>query len=171
MRKYFTAEHGFTLIELMIGMTLTTILLSGLLSFLSTHLTIWKVEKHRTSMQQTARIAVDKVMRELRYAQDISLNNTHSLKITKISGEINTFQLGGGLNENTVYVIIDKTRTIPAGGISTNPITENVVTNLLFTPYPQSANSQAILITLEVTDSSTGQKQTIHTAGFPWNRH
>lgn len=171
MKKYLTAQHGITLIELMIGMTLSIILLSGLLSVLSTNLTIWTAEKSRTSMQQIARIAVDKVMREIRYAQDISLNNTQSLRITKLSGEINTFQLGGGLHSNTLYMIIDKTRAIPAGGLSTNPITENVVTNLLFTLYSQSNNRQAITMTLEVTDKNTGQQQTIHTAGFPWNKH
>jgi len=171
MRRYLVSERGFTLLELMIGMTCTIILLSGMLSLLSTSLTIWTVEKSRTSMQQTARIAVDKVMRELRYAKALNLTNSQSLTITKLSGEINTFQLGGGLHGSTLYMIIDKTGTIPAGGISTNPITENVVTNLLFTLYPERASRQAITITLEVTDPSTGQQQTLHTAGYPWNTH
>lgn len=171
MKKHLTAQHGVTLIELIIGMTLAIILLSGMLSLFSTQLTSWAIEKNRTGLQQTARIAVDKMMREIRYAQDMSLNNTHSLKITKSSGEINTFQLGGELHVNTLYLIIDKTHAIPPGGSSTNPITENIVTNLLFTPYPSSTNFQAVGITLEVTDGKTGQKQTIHTASFPLNRH
>lgn len=170
MRKYLRSERGFTLIELIIYMTVTVILLSGMLSLFSAALTIWTVEKSRTSMQQTARIAVDKVMRELRYAKELSLNSAHSLRITKLSGETDTFQLGGGLHESTLYMIIDKTRAIPAGGMSTNPITENVVTNLRFTPYPDTNNIQAIGISLEVTDQSTGQQQTIHTAGYPWNK-
>ena len=171
MKKYFATERGVTLIELMIGMTLTIILLAGMLSMLGTSLTIWKTEKSRTSMQQTARIAVDKVVRDMRYAKELSLNHTHSLSVTKLSGEINTFQLGGGLHESTLYMITDKTRVIPSGGISTNPITENVVTSLQFTPYPDMSNIQAIVITLEVTDPSTGEQQTIHTAGYPWNSH
>jgi len=171
MRKRLSAERGFTLIELIIGMTLMIILLSGLLSVFSTHLAIWTVEKNRTSTQQTARIAVDKVIREIRYAQNISLSNTQSLKITKINGEINTFQLGGGLHSKTLYITIDKTKVIPAGGSSTNPMTEDTVTNLLFIPYPSSSNIQAIGITIEVTDIITGQTQTIHTAGFPLNRN
>jgi len=170
MKKHLTAEQGFTLIELMIYMTLTVILLSGMLSVFSVSLKIWTVEKSRTSLQQTARMATDQVIREIRYAQGIRLNHPQSLSITKPSGEINTFQLGGGLHGNTLYVIIDKTGVLPPGGTSTNPITENVVTSLLFTPYPVVATSQAIGVTLEVTDQNTGQKQTIHTAGYPWNR-
>ncbi|MBP2627104.1 MAG: hypothetical protein H6Q68_1815 [Firmicutes bacterium] len=170
MRKYIASERGVTLLELMIGMTVTVILLSGMLSLFGASLAIWTVEKSRTIMQQTARLTVDKIMREIRYGKELSLNNTHSLRVTKLSGEINTFQLGEGLHGSTLYIIIDKTKVIPAGGYSTNPITENVVTNLLFIPYPEMSNIQAIGITLEVTDPSTGQKQTIHTAGFPWNR-
>lgn len=171
MKKYLTAQQGFTLMELMIGMMLTLILMAGMLSILSINVTTWTLEKNRTSMQQTVRIAVDMIVREIRYAQDISLNSTQSLKITKVNGETNTFQLGGGLHGSTLYMIIDKTKAIPVGGISTNPITENVVTTLLFTPYPSENNVQAIAITLESTDKSTGAKQTIQTAGYPWNKH
>ena len=171
MRKYLTAQNGFTLLELLIGMTLTILLLSGMLSLFKANLTIYVAEKSRTSIQQTVRLAVDKVMREIRYAQNISIHSAQSLSITKVSGEINTFQLGGGLHTNTLYVIIDKTKVVPAGGTSTNPITENVVTNLMFTPYPDHSNIQAITISLEVTDPNTGQKCTTQTAGYPWNRH
>jgi len=170
MSKHLTSEGGFTHIELIVGMTVTVLLLSGMLSLFSTSLNIWTVEKSRTSMQQVARMAVDKVVREIRYAQDVSLTTAQGLRITKLSGEINTFQLGGGLHGSTLYMIIDKTRTIPAGGFSTNPITENVVTNLVFTPYPESTNIQAMGITLEVTDQNTGQHQRIDTVCYPWNR-
>lgn len=170
MSKHLTSEGGFTHIELIIGMTVTVLLLSGMFHLFSTSLSIWTVEKSRTSMQQVARMAVDKVVREIRYAQEISLTTTQGLRITKVSGEINTFQLGGGQHGSTLYMTIDKTRTLPAGGISTNPITENIVTSLLFTPYPESANIQAMGITLEVTDPNTGQHQRIHTVCYPWNR-
>jgi|GEM_PF-2326746 len=170
MRKCITSERGFTLLELMIYMIITVLLLSGMLSLFVASLHSYSVEKSRTSMQQTARMTVDKIMSEIRYAQELSLNSAHSLRVTKLSGEVNTFQLGGGLHEKTLYIIIDKTSVIPAGGISANPITENVVTNLLFAPYPEMSNIQAVGITLEVTDQNTGETQIIHTAGYPWNR-
>lgn len=170
MKRYLIVQQGFTLLELVIGITLTLLLLSGLASLFSTSVIIWNTEKSRIDLQQTARIAVDAVMREIRYAQDIRMNHSQSLTITKPNGEMNTFQLGGGLYENTLYIIIDKTKAIPAGGISANPLTENVVTNLVFTPYPQKSDVQAVGITLEVTNNNTGQKQTIQTAGCPWNK-
>ena len=170
MKKYLISKQGFTLLELLIGITLSIILLSGMLRFFSTSINLWNIEKNRTSMQQTARLAVDRIMKDIRYAQGIQLNHPSSLKITKMNGETNTFQLGGALHENTLYMIIDKTGATPIGGISTNPLTENVVTNLLFMPYPHSANIQAITILLEVADQNTGEKQRIETAGYPWNR-
>lgn len=170
MKNHLKSSQGFTLLELVIGITLTMILLPGMLNLFSTSITIWNIEKNRTPLQQTARIALDRVMAELRYAQDISLIHTQSLKITKLNGETNTFQLGEGLHGNTLYMNIDKRSVLPAGGISSNPLTENIVTNLIFTPYPQANNVQAVGITLEVTNSSTGEKQLIQTAGCPWNK-
>lgn len=145
------------------------IVFSCMVNLFSQSILIWTVEKNGINMEQTARIAVDTIVRETRYAQKISLNHTGSLTITKISGEINTFQLGSGFHSNTLYIIIDKKNATPVGGISTNPITENIVTNLLFTPYPDLANIQAILITLEVMDQKNNKKYTIQTAGYPWN--
>lgn len=168
--KSVTLQRGFMLIELMICITLAILLLSGMFRLFSTNLTIWTKENHHSAIEQTARIAIDKIMREIRYARSIRLNDTNSLTIIKISGEINTFQLGSGTHAKTLYMIIDKTAAIPAGGISANPITENIVTSLLFTPYPEAVTIQAVGITIEVTDQSTGEKQTFNTAGYFWNQ-
>jgi len=169
MKKHLRSEQGFTLLEVMIGISLMMVLLPGMLNLFSTSINIWNIENNHTNMQQSVRIAVDKIIRNIRIAQGINLNHPQSLTVTKLNGETNTFQLGGGLHEKTLYMIIDKTQAIPLGGISTNPLTENVVTDLVFAPYPDSANIQAVTITLEVTDNSTGEKQTIQTAGYPWN--
>lgn len=170
MKQYLRAKDGITLVEILISMTLGLIILSGMLSLFSTSLKIWTVEKNRTNMQQTARIAVDTIIREIRYAQNINLINSEVLQITKVSGEVNTFQLGTVLHANTLYITIDQRRGKPAGGISTNPITENVVTKLLFAPYFQTGVLQAIIITLEVTDKTTGEQQLIQSAAYPWNQ-
>lgn len=170
MKKKINTEQGITLLELLIGMTLVVILLSGMLSLLCTQLKNWTVEKNRTSMQQVVRIAVDTIMREVRYGKELSVPRTQSLRITKPNGEINTFELGEGLHAKTLYMTIDKRNAIPSGGMGTNPITENVVTSLVFTPYSSSSSRQAIGITIEVTEQSTGQKQMLHTVGYPWNR-
>jgi hypothetical protein len=128
------------------------ILLTSIVTLFSGSLKIWLFAKNQTNIQQTARIAMDTIVREIQYAHQITFKNISSLVVTKINGEKNTLQLGGGLHSKTLYIIIDKTKVIPAGGISSNPITENLVTDLQFTPYPQSENAKAVLIILEVTD-------------------
>jgi prepilin-type N-terminal cleavage/methylation domain-containing protein len=168
-QKYFTTQHGLTLIELIIGMSLMLTLLTGIIDLFSGSIKVWISGKNQTYIQQTARIAMDTIVREVRYAHQITFKSTSSLVVTKENGQRNTLQLGGGLNSRTLYIIIDKTKVIPAGGISSNPITENVVTDLQFTPYPQNENFKAVLITLEVTDESTGRKKLIHTACYPLN--
>lgn len=169
MKKLLRSQNGFTLVEVVVSMILMMIVFACLASLFAQSVLIWTIEKNEISIEQTARIAVDTMVREIRYAQDMSLTNTGSLTITKPSGETKTFQLGGGLHANTLYMIINKQGAIPAGGTATNPITENIVTTLLFTPYPELTNVQAMLITLEVIDQKNNQRYTIHTAGYPWN--
>jgi len=170
-QKYFTTQHGLTLIELIIGMSLMLILLTGIMDLLSGSIKVWISGKNQTHIQQTARIAMDTIVREIRYAHQITFKNASSIVVKKENGQSNTLQLGGGLHSKTLYIIIDKTKAIPAGGISSNPVTENLLTNLQFTSYPHNEIFRAVLITLEVTDESTGEKKLIHTACYPLNIH
>ncbi len=167
MGKRSIAQHGFMLVELVIGMSLILLLLSCFLNIFSTSLKIWAFEKNRSNLQQTASIAVDAMAREIRYAKRITISGNSSLMITKVNGEMNTFQLGGGLHSKTLYSIIDQTKAIPAGGIAANPITENIVTDLQFNPHSKTA--RAVTIYLAVTDMSTGETQNIHTACYALN--
>jgi len=170
MRKNISTQQGFTLVELMIGIALTLLILTSVLKILASHLTIWTLEKNQTHLQQTARIAVDKIMEDIRYAQEVHLNGSSSLTITKLNGELTTFQLGTGLHDRTLYMIVDKRNALPVGGMSRNPITENLVTSLLFVPYSLTTHIEAMAITIEVTDQATGHIQRIHTVGYPWNQ-
>ncbi len=168
-QEHFTTQHGLTLIELVIGMSLILMLLTSILSLFSGSIKIWISSKNQTQIQQTARIALDTIVREVRFAHQITFKNMSSLVILKETGQSNTLQLGGGLHAKTLYIIIDKSKAIPAGGISSNPVTENVISNLQFTPYPQNGTSKAVLITLEIIDESTGEKKLMHTACYPLN--
>jgi Tfp pilus assembly protein PilW len=167
MRNQSTSQQGFMLAELAISISLILMLLACFINLFSTALKIWTFDNTRSHQQQTASIAVDAMVREIRFAKRITFNSNSSLMITKVNGEMNTFQLGGGLNSKTLYLIIDKTKAIPAGGISSNPITENVVTDLQFKPHPNTG--KAVTIFLVVTDKNTGETQTIHTACYALN--
>lgn len=169
-KAYLTVQDGLTLIELLISITLMLILISGIADLFSESLRLWIFNRNQENIQQTARLAIDSMAREIRYAQQITFKNKSSLLITKPSGEKNTFQLGGGTHSKTIYIIIDKTKTTSAGGISSNPITENFVTNLEFLAYPENENPKAVMINLETNDENTGEKKILHTACYPLNK-
>lgn len=156
------------LVEVVVSVILMMIILSCMVNLFSQSLRVWTIHKNGIYLEETARIAVDTMVREIRYAKSLNLHS-NTLQITQLNGEQNTFQLGSGFYAKTLYRTIDKQGATPVGGSSTNPITENVVTTLLFAPYPDAENLQAILITLEVMNIHNGKKYTIHTAGYPWN--
>ncbi len=58
---------GFTLVELVIGLALTAILLSALCNAFVVWGQGWKKSSARINLQQNARIAMDAMVRELRY--------------------------------------------------------------------------------------------------------
>jgi len=169
-KPYLTAQDGLTLVEVLISITLMLTLLTGISDLFSGSLRLWIFSRNQENIQQTARLAMDSMAREIRYAKQITFKNRSSLVIAKTSGENNTFQLGGGTHSKTIYIIIDKTKTIPPGGISRNPITENFVTSLEFFAYPESENPKAVMITLETTDENTGEKNLLQTACYPLNK-
>ena len=156
------------LVEVVVSFLLMMLILSCMVHLFSQSLGVWTITKNEMYLEETARIAVDTMVREIRYAKSLKLNS-NALQITQLNGEQNTFQLGSGFYGKTLYRTINKQGATPIGGISTNPITENVVSTLSFAPYPDSENLQAILITLEVINIQNGKKYTIHTAGYPWN--
>ncbi|MDF2634693.1 MAG: hypothetical protein K0R78_1567 [Pelosinus sp.] len=168
-KKYFATQHGLTLIELIIGIALMLLVLHSTVDLFSGSIKVWIFGKNQSHIHQTARIAVDAIVREIRYAHQITFKNTSSLLITTKNGDYKTLQLGGGLHSKTLYLITDKTNAIPPGGISTNPITENLVTNLQFTLHSQNESNKAVLITVEVSDEGTGEKKVLHTACYPLN--
>lgn len=138
--KRLTEQWGITLPEVVVSILLMTIIISSMINLFSQSLLIWTAKKNAVTIEESARIAIDTMVREIRYSQKIHLNHCGSLQITKLNGEMNTFQLGSGSHANTLYIQIDKHNAIPAGSISTNPITENIITTLLFTPYPDADN-------------------------------
>lgn len=169
MKRRLEEQRGITLPEVVVGILLMIIIIASMVNLFSQSLLVWTTKKNALNMEENARIAVDTMVREIRYSQEIHLNHSGSLQITKLNGEINTFQLGSGAHASTLYIRIDKHNAIPIGSISANPITENVVTTLLFTPYPEGDNIQAVLITLEVMNQQSNKKYLLHTAGYPWN--
>lgn len=84
MRTIAYNQNGFTLVELVIAMALTVILLSAVVSLLATSLKAWQTDSRKVEIQQTARIGLDAISRELKYAQSITLDaDKHGVTVEK----------------------------------------------------------------------------------------
>lgn len=67
-------EPGFTLIELLITLSIIGFVITAIYSFYLAGLSGWQRALDQTEYQQNARIAIDKIVRELTFAREISLH-------------------------------------------------------------------------------------------------
>lgn len=67
------SEIGLTLIELLVTLAITGFIITALYTFYLTGLNSWNRAVDQLEYQQTARIALDKIISELRYAQEIEI--------------------------------------------------------------------------------------------------
>ncbi len=95
--KINSKEQGFTLIELLITFALVGFVLATLYTFYLTGLRSWQRGTASVEAQQSARIAADVVITELRYADEFSLHNNNSEVRFKVSPDTRTrrFRLVG----------------------------------------------------------------------------
>ncbi len=68
LHKLKHLENGFTLVEMVVAFALLGLVISALYSFYLFGLQAWNRSDERMEHQQTARIALDKMIRELQYA-------------------------------------------------------------------------------------------------------
>jgi len=74
LNKIFKAEPGLTLVELLIAFGMLGFVLAAIYSFYLSGLSGWHRSVEKMECQQTARIAMDKMIRELRFAHVIKFN-------------------------------------------------------------------------------------------------
>lgn len=147
-------QGGFSLVELLIGLMLTALLLQSLPPLLSSAFASWRQSVSRTVTHQSARMAMEAMIRELRLASEIlSPLPRQTATVVRVdmldeAGKTSRliFQLGTtfGANPQTLY-------RISAGGQPT-PLTENTVTALRFEFQPP----RLLVIELTLTDPQTG---------------
>lgn len=155
MRKYLSGNAGFTLIELVIGMTIAVMLMSAVFGILSVSLTSSRTGKAKVEAQETARTALDAMVREIRIdALDITVpaadavgSGTLAIRVadTIVANQQNTITFY--TVSNVLYRKLDKW-----DGTSTAfPITEGTVTALSFdVKHPRTVG---IALTVTVPNS------------------
>jgi type II secretory pathway pseudopilin PulG len=154
VKKILADKSGMTLIELIMGMVITTLLMAVIINNLSTSIIAWQAGKNRSEIESTARLAIDSIVREIRYANNLQLDSKSSLTITKKNPATNkiqekiTFRYGSS-EAKAIYKITDKTPS--GGGIGTNPLTPAVIRNLEF-EYDPAVDRNEVAILIQATD-------------------
>ncbi len=88
----FTNNKGVTLIELLVTLAIIGFVITALYSFYLTGLRGWQRGTDRMEAQQSARIAMDKIIREVRFAEEISLDEDKSTLRFKVEDNIRTLR-------------------------------------------------------------------------------
>lgn len=144
-------QLGFTLAELTVALALTAILLAALLSLLSTSLNSWQAGSTRTELQQTARYAVDMMVRELQYANSIIINSETSLTLQTNQYQSKTVTYFLDSNSNPPILRRnqhDNSGSLPVTGDGSLP---NVGVTVEFKPLKYVNGNDAIVKTVGIT--------------------
>lgn len=169
MRKVYFTQQGFTLVELVIGMLLTVLLLAGIGSLLSVTVQSWMSGSSRTEVRQTARYAMDMMVRELRYANTfiketpLPNNAVDSIKFSDLAAPTpNQYRYYLKTSDHILY----RVPVSPAG--SEQPVTganvsgsTNVVINQDNTTVFEVLDSNTVVITLTATDTVRNESYTL----------
>lgn len=150
MKQVLRNQSGFTLIELLLGLALTSILLAALLNLFFTSLSAWLSGRDRLEAQQTARIAMDAMAREirtdaLRIAVPAGDGTSETLAIIvenkDVPGKLDTIVFQR--TTNTLYRKLNRWDGVQ----QSFPITEATVTELAF----KVTQPRLVEVSLEVT--------------------
>lgn len=89
MKTVYNRQGGFTLIELLISIAIMGILLTAVFNLLDQSLRSWRASSNKTELQQTARHAVDSIVKDVQYAKGVIINNSDK-QITIITDQYGT---------------------------------------------------------------------------------
>jgi len=147
---YKNKENGFTLVELLIAMTIGLIILAALSSTFLMQRKIYDVQEQVAEMVQTARAAMDMMTREIRMAGYDPTGLANATIVSVTSNSIN-FTLDitddgdtGDSNENITYSLYTADGIQKLGRKSTasavnQPVAENIE-DLQISPIPWSGD-------------------------------
>jgi type IV pilus assembly protein PilW len=135
---------GFTLVELMVAMTIGLIVLAAIYNIFTVQNKSFDVEEQITEMQQNARAAMDIMTREIRMA-GYDPNSNATAKIITATASTLSFNLDVPSDNTTITYAFDsglKKITRTEGGGGAQPLAENIQA-MAFTYYDVNGNVTA----------------------------
>ena len=162
MKGILNKQDGVSLLEVVIALMLIVLLLPAIFGLLTASLSAWKVGTSRAEVQQTARFAIDSMVRNLRYGDEYTLENDKSITYRN---------LRPGNQQDYIYrYYVGADHKLYHSGVTPystpQPVTGDNVKGLnsviinqnepLFS-QPDGVGDNYILITVYATDTVTGQ--------------
>jgi len=151
-------ERGYSLAELLSAMAVLTVLLAGLLVTFQEGQNVYSFGAGRSEVQQNARVALDRMLRELRTAAQITTAIADDVKFTFVDDSGTSVTVEYSLNGTN----IQRNQTVPAiggqpatltGGVAGLTITYYDVSNDT-TTTPGNVYSVDIQLTTQPEDTS-----------------
>lgn len=148
--------RGFTLVELIIYITLTVLIGTAILSFSIQVVETSQKSRSFQEVQQNARVAMQRMIQEIKSASDL---NTGSSAFDVHPGVLSLEHQTGGLDP-TVFDISSGTLRITQGANGPYDLTSsNVrVSNLVFTNLSSSGRVKVIRIEMTVDHANPGSR-------------
>jgi prepilin-type N-terminal cleavage/methylation domain-containing protein len=148
-------ERGYTLVELLTAMAVLGLLMAGLFVTLQQGQTVYLYGAGRAEFQQNARVALERMLRELRTASTVATAAANDVKFTFLD-ETNTLVT---VEYNRAGTNLQRLQTVPTvstatlvGGVSTFTVTYYDINNNTTTT---AANVYAVDISITTRSDDT----------------
>ncbi|WP_371371396.1 PilW family protein [Sporomusa aerivorans] len=163
MKSILNRQSGVSLVELVIALMLIVLLLPASLGLLTTALSAWKAGISRSEVQQTARFALDSMVRNLRYGDTYMLESNKSITYRNVrpgNQQDYIYRYNVGADHKLYHSGVTPYSTPqPVTGDNIkggSSIIINANGEPLFT-QPNGTDTNYIIITIYAADTATGQ--------------
>lgn len=94
MKRYWVGHQGSTLVELIVSLTIFLLVLSAIVPLLSISIQACQTGRSRADIQQTSRLAIERLSNTIRYATSVTVqDNGNSLLVRDGNGSSNKFSV------------------------------------------------------------------------------
>lgn len=171
-----TSQRGFTLVELMVAITITSILLIGILTFLTTTMVNNSVRNARADLLREAQLTLDVLTKDIRLSANVDASNriedTHSPNAESTNGRgwessgnvliLATAAEDGDRNiifQDATHYITEKNNVVyfvENGGLYKRSLAADIDGNRMNTSCPESEASETCRADIRLVQGATG---------------